>query len=141
MKNESSSGVWTSGVIFILTVLIITACGPSVVEETSPVSPEPDSIFDPMALELPTEPLLQGREIWMRTCAKCHIPGLGGAPMIADLKDWAPRIAKGKETLYDHAINGFVGPLYNEMPAKGGFTDLSDEEVKLAVDFVVFASQ
>jgi cytochrome c5 len=41
-------------------------------------------------------------------------------------------LAKGKPTLYDHALKGF-----NAMPAKGGNTTLSDADVKAAVDYLV----
>ena len=94
-----------------------------------------------MALELTDANLIKGREIWMATCGQCHVKGLGGAPKIGDIEAWAPRIAKGAEVLYDHAINGFSGPQMNEMPPKGGFMHLSDEEVQLAVDFVIHASR
>ena len=45
--------------------------------------------------------------------------------------DWAPRIKQGKDTLHKHALEGF-----NSMPAKGGNSSLSDDEVKAAVDFM-----
>jgi cytochrome c5 len=54
------------------------------------------------------------------------------SPKLGSADDWAPRIEKGIETLYDHAINGF-----NMMPAKGGRADLSDDDIKAAVDFMV----
>jgi len=107
-------------------------------EEAAPPDPK---AFDPMALELPTDRLRSGRNIWTRTCAKCHLHGVGGAPIIGDHEAWAPRLAQDRETLYDHAINGFTGRLMNVMPPKGGFADLSDEEVRAAVDFVAYASQ
>jgi cytochrome c5 len=51
--------------------------------------------------------------------------------MLGDAGAWGPRIAKGTETLYTHAINGF-----NAMPAKGG-ADIPDEEVQSAVDYMI----
>ena len=53
-------------------------------------------------------------------------------------EDWGQRLRKGKQLLYDHAINGFIGPDYSMMPARGGNENLADEEVKLAVDYMIF---
>ena len=39
--------------------------------------------------------------------------------------------------LYSHAIEGFFGPDDTMMPARGGNPDLTDEEVKLAVDYML----
>ncbi len=70
------------------------------------------------------------------TCAACHTSGAAGAPKLGDAAAWAPRIAKGNDTLYNHAINGFNG-----MPAKGLCGDCSDDEIKAAVDHMVVNSQ
>ena len=72
-----------------------------------------------------------GESIYKAICSTCHDAGLVGAPKTGTA-DWAARAAKGKATLYDHAINGF-----NAMPARGGSPDLSDEEVKNAVDYIL----
>ncbi len=69
----------------------------------------------------------------------CHGPGIAGAPKLGDKADWGPRIAKGKDTLYKHAIEGFTGSK-GVMPPKGGATTLSDDEVKTAVDYMVSQS-
>jgi len=47
---------------------------------------------------------------------------------------WQPRVAKGSDALVASAINGF-----GLMPAKGGQTQLTDEEIELAVNY--FLSQ
>ena len=65
---------------------------------------------------------------------------MGVEPIVGDVDAWTPRIAKGIDVLYDHAINGFNGEA-GIMIAKGGRTDLSDEEVRLAVDYMVAESQ
>lgn len=101
----------------------------------------PDELFDPTAVVLTDPDLIAGREVWMGTCAECHITGRLDAPKIADKSDWAPRIAQGMDVMYKHAIEGFTGDTFNEMPAKGGNRDLTDEQVKQAVRFVVSASQ
>ncbi|OAD22445.1 cytochrome c5 [Candidatus Thiomargarita nelsonii] len=59
-----------------------------------------------------------------------------GAPKIRDKSMWASRIAQGMDILINHSINGF-----NAMPAKGGNANLSDEEIKNAVAFMVSQSQ
>lgn len=75
-----------------------------------------------------------GKTIFNGVCKTCHEAGLLGAPKYGDKGAWAARIAKGKDTLYHNAINGF-----NAMPAKGG-ADLTDEEVHNAVDYIVEGS-
>src|SRR5579862_1001813 len=50
-------------------------------------------------------------------------------PKAGDKAAWGPRIAKGKDTLYQHAINGFQEGS-GVMPPKGGRTDLPDALVK-----------
>jgi cytochrome c5 len=77
-----------------------------------------------------------GQQIFTAVCATCHVSGLMQSPKLGSAEDWAPRIEKGIETLYDHAINGF-----KMMPARGGRSDLSDDEVKAAVDYMVSNSK
>jgi len=72
-----------------------------------------------------------GKAVYNAVCHTCHTAGLLGSPIFGDAGAWGPRIAKGKDTLYTHAINGF-----NAMPAKGG-ADIPDEEVQNAVDYMV----
>jgi cytochrome c5 len=77
-----------------------------------------------------------GTEVFEGACKACHGTGLAGAPKAGDSAAWAPRIAKGKALLYDHALKGFSGQA-GVMPAKGGRTDLSDDLIKQAVDHMV----
>ncbi|RDD93035.1 cytochrome c5 family protein [Acidovorax sp. BoFeN1] len=76
-----------------------------------------------------------GKSVYGKTCALCHGAGVAGAPKPGDKADWGPRIAQGKETLYKHAIEGYTGSK-GMMPARGGGTSLTDDEVKAAVDFM-----
>jgi cytochrome c5 len=73
-------------------------------------------------------------------CAACHATGAAGAPKVGDKADWGPRIKQGKAMLYSHAIKGFQGKK-GFMPAKGGQTQLSDANVKAAVDHMVSKSK
>jgi cytochrome c5 len=77
-----------------------------------------------------------GNELFEQACKACHGPGIGGAPKAGDHAAWAPRIAKGKDVLYDHAIKGFTGSA-GMMPAKGGRVDVADDLVKQAVDHMI----
>jgi hypothetical protein len=53
---------------------------------------------------------------------------------------WAPRIAAGADTLHKHALAGFQGK-NGYMPPKGGRTDLSDQSIINAVDYMVSQSK
>lgn len=77
-----------------------------------------------------------GEAVYNGTCVMCHKSGVMGAPKYGDANDWKARLAQGKETLYQHAINGFKGKK-GSMPAKGGKPALSDAEVKSAVDYML----
>ena len=81
--------------------------------------------------------LQSGRSIWMANCRNCHEHGVADAPMVKEFEAWKPRIAKGKPTLYQHAIEGFFGEDDSMMPARGGNEELTDEQVKSAVDYMV----
>jgi cytochrome c5 len=83
----------------------------------------------------PVATVLSGPQVFNAACLMCHGSGIGGAPMLNNKESWAPRIAQGKETLYEHAIQGFTGQS-GYMPPKGARMDLSDDEVRAAVDYM-----
>jgi cytochrome c5 len=80
--------------------------------------------------------LKDGTAVYENVCKACHGAGLAGAPKAGDKGAWGPRIAKGKATLYDHALKGFTGTS-GVMPAKGGRSDLKDDLIKQAVDHLL----
>lgn len=84
--------------------------------------------------------VMTGQEVYESACGLCHTAGVAGSPVTGDAAAWAPRIAQGSDTLYNHAINGFQGNA-GYMPAKGGRADLTDENVIAAVDYMVQQSQ
>ena len=77
-----------------------------------------------------------GTAAYETACIACHGAGIAGAPKVGDKAAWGPRIAQGKETLYNHALHGFTGKT-GMMPAKGGRSDWPDDLVKQAVDHIV----
>ena len=78
----------------------------------------------------------KGEQVYQGACSVCHKNGVAGAPKLGDSAAWDPRIAKGRETLVSHAINGFRG-----MPPKGGRMDLANEAVAAATAYMVQESR
>jgi len=95
---------------------------------------------EPQVAEAPTpEPVatvMSGPQVYNEACLMCHGSGIGGAPMISDAAAWEARNAQGKDVLYQHAIEGFAGNS-GYMPPKGARMDLSDDDVRAAVDYIV----
>ncbi len=85
--------------------------------------------------------LTLGRDLWIENCKGCHAYGIAGAPIPMQANDWASRVIKKRSVLYDHAINGFFGPDDTMMPERGGNPELSDSQVKLAVDYMLSLAQ
>lgn len=82
----------------------------------------------------------KGEKVFKVTCSMCHQTGAAGAPLLGKKDEWTARIAQGMPTLYDHAIKGFTGKK-GMMPAKGGNSSLSDDDVKAGVDYMVSKAQ
>ena len=80
-----------------------------------------------------------GKKLYESVCTACHGAGIAGAPKFADKAAWAPRIAEGLDTLYDHAIKGYQGK-NGVMPAKGG-SAAPDDDVKSAVRYMTAAAK
>jgi cytochrome c len=78
--------------------------------------------------------------IYVTSCSWCHDAGNGGAPKIGDKEDWERRTSKGMAMVYANAITGYEGAT-GIMPEKGSRQDLSDEDIKKIVDYMVEASQ
>lgn len=78
-----------------------------------------------------------GKSLFGQACVACHGAGIAGAPKFGDKAAWAPRIAQGTATLYQHAIAGFQGKA-GVMPPKGG-SSASESDVKAAVDYMIAA--
>ena len=77
--------------------------------------------------------LAQGQKIYDTTCALCHASGLAGAPILGNQEAWTPRVATGMATLFTNALQGL-----NAMPPRGGKPDLSDEDLKAAVGYMIY---
>jgi cytochrome c5 len=81
-------------------------------------------------------PAKSGKDVFTASCSMCHTPGLMGAPKFGNAADWAPRVAKGLDTLNAHALAGF-----NAMPPKGTCAACTDAEIKATVKYMVDGSK
>jgi cytochrome c5 len=113
----------------LLAVLVLVGCE---APETPREGPEMPEFAD--------QGLAAGRGIWMGTCRNCHLLGVAGAPAVTDFAAWDARLAKGRDALYQsalygvHADDGTV-----RMPPQGGNRRLSQDQVRLAVDYKMAA--
>ncbi len=77
-----------------------------------------------------------GEAIYNAVCTACHAAGVAGAPKTGDKAAWAPRIATGNAAMLTVATNG-----KGAMPPRGGGADLTDDELKAAVEYLVSKSK
>ena len=92
----------------------------------------------PSRAQTPFDKNVQGNgdTVYKKTCSFCHDEGTVGAPKFGDKDAWAPRIAKGKDALYDSVLNGL-----KHMTARRGRRGYTDEDFKHAVDYMLEHSQ
>ncbi len=77
-----------------------------------------------------------GKAVYEKTCFACHATGVANAPKFGDKAAWAPRAATGKDALVKSVLGG-----KGAMPPKGGAGDLSEDDVKAAVDYLLGAAR
>lgn len=77
-----------------------------------------------------------GEQVFKQVCHACHGMGVAGAPKLGDKAQWEKRVGQGPEKLLQNALAGFTGK-HGTMPPRGGKPDLSDAEMKAAVDYML----
>ena len=77
-----------------------------------------------------------GKAVYDKVCTVCHAQGVAGAPKFGDKAAWAPRVATGKDALFNSVVKG-----KNAMPPRAGNADLKDDEIKAAIDYMVAAAK
>jgi len=95
---------------------------------------------EPLVAEAEEEPdeadddvVKTGSEVNQSACVACHGAGVMDAPVTGDEEAWGGLYEeKGLEELVYNAINGI-----GAMPARGGDSSLSDEEVENAVIYIL----
>ena len=156
MKKKSVVKLVLSG-LSLSALLTLSACSggdntaadePAAVNETEAVVVEPEALAEAEPIveaESTEEPVVEaaapevlavdaGATLYEKQCKACHEKGLLAAPVFGDKEAWAPRIAKGIDTLHMHSAKGF-----NKMPAQAS-TEVSEAQVHAAVDYMVAAA-
>ena len=77
-----------------------------------------------------------GKAVYDRTCVACHASGVANAPKFGDKAAWAPRAAAGRDALVASVVKG-----KGAMPPKAGASNLKDDEIKAAVDYMLAAAK
>ena len=75
---------------------------------------------------------IDGKAAYVEHCAGCHETGMLGAPREGQPQEWEGRSNLWQAVLMEHAKTGFF-----EMPARGGKTDLPDEVVSAAAEYML----
>jgi len=94
------------------------------------------AIFASLFMAVSGTAIADGAATYQKACVACHMTGAAGAPKLDDKAAWTPRIAQGKDVLYTSVLKG-----KGAMPPKGGQMQLSDDEIKAAVDYMVSQAQ
>jgi cytochrome c5 len=79
-----------------------------------------------------------GKTAYDKICFACHAQGIAGAPKFGDKAAWEPRLQKGVDMLVSNVVNGFQGET-GVMPPRGGLPNLSDEDVRASVIYMLQA--
>ena len=75
---------------------------------------------------------INGEAAYLEYCATCHEDGMFGAPRMGEPMDWEVRSSLWQAVLMEHAKQG-----YYDMPARGGRSDLPDEIVNAAAEYML----
>lgn len=103
------------------------------------IRPVGQAVTDPavllkLAAAKPARAAYTGEQVVAKICGACHTSGMLNAPKTGDQAEWNKRksAAGGLDGLVASAIKG-----KNSMPARGGDPDLSDAEIKEAVELLL----
>lgn len=138
MADKQSSGgiIWGATAVIAVALVTVAFIGKSstpVGEDEVETRIQPVARVELAKAEAPVSAgPKDGATIYNTVCGACHNTGVAGAPKLDDKAAWAPRVATGNDALYKSVLGG-----KGAMPAKGGATDLSDDEIKGAVDYIL----
>ncbi len=137
MKISYKASIRYYSVFGIMTLALhMAGCGG---KDSGPETAQPAASVEPVE-QFPhyQDSILKvGRTVVVEKCSLCHETGREDAPIVGKAKHWQKRLPQGIDVLVKRAIEGYEGPGGTEMPAKGGHMDLTDDEVKAAVLYMV----
>ena len=118
----------------------MTNCGKEpvmrIANEITAVVPPYSTVRDLPPVDESAGPVSEAEKMYEKSCAVCHKTDAMGAPAVGDKNAWATVMEQGMDRVNHNAINGLGG-----MPPKGGAMDLSDDQVKDIVKFMVESSK
>ena len=114
-----STSRFLASLVLAASVSALTACGGG-------STPAPAVATAPATTAAP-----ETVKLYQQTCHTCHSLPASGAPQLGDAKAWAPRIAEGRETLLNHAING-----YKSMPPMGTCTQCTEDQFAALIEYM-----
>ena len=79
-----------------------------------------------------TERLEYGKEVYIKTCARCHDTGADEAPVITKPEQWSQRSDLWEAVLFEHANAG-----YGLMPGSGGDPALQEYDIDAAAEYIM----
>ncbi len=118
-------------ILFITSLTLLTACNQ---ETPAPMNPKPALAAANKAADVASQNA--GQRIYETSCASCHDSGMMGAPKIGDKAAWAGHFEHGMEHMVGNVISGI-----GKMPPRGGNPNLSDADVKMAVEYLIGKSK
>lgn len=88
--------------------------------------------------KMPEKAMAQGPEVeqYATYCSACHSNKAIGAPVIGDRDAWEEALEKGLDEVYTNGIDGI-----NAMPPMGTAMNLSADEFKKIVDYIIAESK
>ena len=116
--------------VWVLALLAIAACSPAG-EEPAAVAPSSEEKRDVMS-SWREDYLALGKETYEQACASCHDSGEQGAPVTGKREQWEGRSDLWQAVLFEHAKSGYLN-----MPGRGGQSDLTDEAVEAAAEYML----
>ena len=77
-----------------------------------------------------------GTSVYEQNCMACHGDGVAGAPKLGEMDAWKERLPKGIDAMVTLVIEGVQG-YSGAMPPRGGNPQLSDEQIREAVQYML----